>query len=164
MVSLQDVLVYEAPLIRNITSSAGPLVLISGADVRTVLQLDRAGYVDFALLLGTDFSQRIKNVGPARALKFIREHGSIERVLEHEPQYPPRISPSEYLQQVQLARRVFQTLPPTPDGALLQQGEVDEGAVRAILDKHHLHRYVGGDWDYKDALTGNYFSDDPIAA
>ncbi|KAI0819938.1 PIN domain-like protein [Trametes gibbosa] len=159
-----DVLVYEAPLIRNITSSTGPLVLISGADVRTVLQLDRAGYVDFALLLGTDFSQRIKNVGPARALRFIREHGSIERVLEHERQYPPRISESEYLQQVQLARRVFQTLPPTPDTALLQQGEVDVDAVWAILEKYHLHRYVAEDWDYGHALTGNYFSDDPVAA
>ncbi|KAL1949219.1 hypothetical protein VTO73DRAFT_11025 [Trametes versicolor] len=159
-----DVLVYEAPLIRNITSSSGPLVLISGADVRTFLQLDRPGYIDFALLLGTDFSQRIKNVGPARALKFIREHGSIERVLERERQYPPRIPEAEYLQQVQLARDVFQTLPPTPDRTLLQQGEVDEDAVLAILEKYGLSRYVQAeDWDYGQALAGNYFSDNPIA-
>ncbi|KAI0631087.1 PIN domain-like protein [Trametes polyzona] len=159
-----DVLVYEAPLLRNIASSTGPLVLISGADVRAVLQLDRARYIDFALLLGTDFSQRIKNVGPARALKFIREYGSIERVLEHERGYPPRMPPDEYLQQVELARSVFQTLPPTPDEALLERGDVNEEAVWAILDRHNLHRYVAEDRDYGQALAGNYFSDNPAAS
>ncbi|KAI0763113.1 PIN domain-like protein [Trametes elegans] len=158
-----DVLVYEAPLLRNIASSHGPLMLIAGADVRAALALDRARFVDFALLLGTDFSQRIKNVGPARALRFIREHGSIEHILEREPQYPPRESPGEYLRQVALARRVFETLPPVPDVALLQQGEIDESAVWAILDEYHLHRNVRDDWDYGQALAGNYFSDNPAA-
>ncbi|KAI8976722.1 PIN domain-like protein [Trametes punicea] len=158
-----DVLIYEAPLIRNVASSNGPLTLISGADVRAVLQLDRTRFIDFALLLGTDFSQRIKNIGPARALKFIREHGSIERVLEQEPQYPPRTAPEEYLQQIELARLVFQTLPPIPDVSLLQQGLPDEQAVWAILDKYDLHRYVAEDWDYGQALAGNYFADNPAA-
>lgn len=62
--------------------------MISGADIREVLQLTRASFVDFAFLLGTDFSQRIKNVGPARALRFIKEYGSIERVIEAETNYP----------------------------------------------------------------------------
>ncbi|KAI0366819.1 PIN domain-like protein [Pilatotrama ljubarskyi] len=159
-----DVLVYEVPLVRNIGSSTGPLVLISGANVRAALKLDRTQYIDFALLLGTDFSQRIKNVGPARALKFIREHGSIERVLEHERQYPPRVPPEEYLQQVELARLVFQTLPPIPEDAHLEQGKLDEQAVWAILDKYNLHRYVADDWAHQQALVGNYFSDDPAAA
>ncbi|KAJ8474025.1 hypothetical protein ONZ51_g7496 [Trametes cubensis] len=158
-----DVLVYDAPLVRNLASSTAPLVVISGADVRAVLQLDRDRFIDFALLLGTDFSQRIKNVGPARALKFIREHGSIERVLEHERQYPPRMPPAEYLQQVELARNVFQTLPPIPDPSLLHQGEVDEAAVWAIMDKYNLHRYIAEDWDYSQSLTGNYFADNPNA-
>ncbi|KAI0327229.1 PIN domain-like protein [Cubamyces sp. BRFM 1775] len=158
-----DVLVYDAPLIRNLASSTAPLVIISGADVRAVLQLDRGSFIDFALLLGTDFSQRIKNVGPARALKFIREYGSIERVLEHERQYPPRIPPAEYLQQVELARDVFQTLPPIPDPSLLQQGEIDEAAVWTLMDKYNLHRYVAEDWDHSQSLLGNYFADNPAA-
>ena len=78
-----------------------------------------------ALLLGTDFSQRIKNVGPQRALKFIREHGSIERVIERERKYSPRISEKSYLKQVEIARLVFQTLPPVPDTHLLQAKESD---------------------------------------
>ncbi len=70
----------------------------------------------------------------------------------------------EYLQQVQLARNVFQTLPPTPDRVLLQQGEVDEDAVLAILEKYGLSRYVEAeDWDCGQALAGNYFSDNHIA-
>ncbi|CDO70482.1 hypothetical protein BN946_scf184569.g25 [Trametes cinnabarina] len=159
-----DVLIYDAPLVRNVATGAAPLVLISGSDVRTVLQLDRARYIDFALLLGTDFSQRIKNVGPTRALKFIREHGSIERVLEHERQYPPRIPIDEYLEQIALARSVFNTLPPIPHSSLLQQGIPDEQAVWAILDRFGLRRYLADDWDYTRTLSGNYFADNPSAA
>jgi flap endonuclease-1 len=159
----QDVLVYEAPMIRNITNRAGPLVVVSGKDVRTVLQLDRASYVDFALLLGTDFSQRIKNVGPQRALKFIREHGSIERVIERETKYPPREPADTYLEQVELARVVFQTLPPVPDAELLQSKETDEQGVAEILQRFDLHRAAAYDWDYEAALNGNYFEDNPSA-
>lgn len=82
---IQDVLVYEAPMLRNITShkSSSPLTIISGPEVRSSLSLARSSYVDFALLLGTDFSRRIKNMGPTRALKFIQDYGSIEEILRN---------------------------------------------------------------------------------
>ncbi|THH21156.1 hypothetical protein EW146_g327 [Bondarzewia mesenterica] len=160
-----DVLVYEAPLIRNITSRKEPLTLIFGADVRQSLQLDRASYVDFVLLLGTDFSQRIKNVGPQRALKFIREYGTIEHILEKETQYPPRQPLDTYLEQVQIARAVFETLPPVPEARLMQQGECDDKLVWDILQKFGLTRLVAyEDWDSTVALEGNYFSDNPSAS
>ena len=69
-------------MIRNISNRKDPLTIVSGAKVRTTLELTRESFVDFALLLGTDFSQRIKNVGPARAYRFIKEYGSIERIIE----------------------------------------------------------------------------------
>ncbi|KII84254.1 hypothetical protein PLICRDRAFT_95239 [Plicaturopsis crispa FD-325 SS-3] len=156
-----DVLVYEAPLIRNITNRRGPLVVVNGSDVRTVLQLDRASYIDFALLLGTDFSQRIKNVGPQRALKFIRQYGSIEQVVEHEKQYPPRESMVEYLERVAVARLVFQTLPPIPDPELLRPGEIDDVQVLEILDRFGLSRMAMHEWNHESALAGNYFYDNP---
>jgi flap endonuclease-1 len=159
----QDVLIYEAPLIRNITNRQAPLLIISGTDVRTVLQLDRARYIDFALLLGTDFSQRIKKIGPTRALKFIREHGSIERVIEHETRYPLRIPAQTYLDQVEIARLVFQTLPPIPDVKFLQMRECDDGDVLEVLQRYGLYRAAVCDWDYSAALDGNYFEDDPSA-
>lgn len=140
------------------------MIVISGTDVRSRLQLDRAGFIDFALLLGTDFSQRIKNVGPARALRFIRAHGSIERVLQCEPRYPPRVDPTTYLAQVGLARAVFQTLPPTPDPELLQAGEYDEEQVIRVLGDYSLHRAVMEEFDHTSALSGNFFSDNPTSS
>lgn len=161
---VQDVIIYEAPLIRNLSNRGEPLVIIRGAEARSGLQLDRAGFVDFALLLGTDFSQRIKNVGPQRALKFIREHGSIERVLEHEQQYPPRIPLDAYLTQVARARLVFETLPPAPDVGALEPGTMDEDTVKAILRRYNLHREVSDPSEFQRILSGNYFQDDPSAS
>ncbi|GLB42353.1 putative PIN domain-like protein [Lyophyllum shimeji] len=160
-----DVLVYEAPLIRNLTNRNSPLTIVSGADIRTVLHLDRASFVDFALLLGTDFSQRIKNVGPARALKFIREHGSIERVIELEREYLPRIPREAYLAQVKAARMVFRTLPPVPEKRLLEQNVIDEAQVIEVLQRYGLGQVVmeHGEWDHGMALEGNYFNDNPSA-
>lgn len=156
-----DVLVYEAPMLRGITARESPILVIHGEAIRDTLQLDRASYVDFALLLGTDFSQRIKNVGPNRALKFIREYGSIERVVEQENRYPPRIPVADYLAQVGLARLVFQNLPPLPDIGLLHQTEGDPNAVSEIIQRYRLQRMLPGAWDAQTALAGNYFGDDP---
>lgn len=156
-----DVLVYEAPMVRGITARESPIVVVHGESIRETLQLDRAGYVDFALLLGTDFSQRIKNVGPNRALKFIREHGSIERVVELENKYPPRVPVADYLAQVGVARLVFQNLPPLPDIGLLHQTEGDPSAVSDIIQRYKLHRMLPGAWDTQSALAGNYFGDNP---
>ena len=158
--SSQDVLVYEAPLLRNITNRQSPLTLLSGAEIRQVLQLDRASYVDFALLLGTDFSQRIKNLGPHRAIKLIRAHGRIEHVIANEPKFTPRLPADAYLEQVEIARLVFETLPPIPDPKLLQPTEIDEALVATLLDKYGVHREAMV-WDFASALDGNYFNDDP---
>ena len=156
-----DVLVYEAPMLRGITARESPIVVVHGDAIRDTLQLDRARYVDFALLLGTDFSQRIKHVGPNRALKFIRQHGSIERVVQRENKYPPRVPVADYLAQVGVARLVFQNLPPLPDIGLLHQTEGDPDAVSEIITRYKLHRMLPGAWDTESALAGNYFGDDP---
>lgn len=136
-------------------------MLLSGAEIRQVLQLDRASYVDFALLLGTDFSQRIRNLGPRRAIKLIRAHRRIEQVIANEPKFIPRLPADAYLEQVETARLVFETLPPLPDPELLQPMESDESLVAALLDKHGVYREAMADWDFASALDGNYFNDDP---
>ncbi|KAI6040898.1 PIN domain-like protein [Pisolithus marmoratus] len=159
-----DVLVYGAPLLRNIANRDSPLVIVSGSDVYTSLELDRSQFIDFVLLLGTDFSQRIKNVGPQRALRFIKEYGSIERVVENEIKYPPRIPAAAYLAQVEVARMVFKTLPPIPATDLLQPSPEDPAAVSHIIQKCGLHRVLHESWDHEAALAGNYFNDDPSAS
>ncbi|KAF7344554.1 Flap endonuclease 1 [Mycena sanguinolenta] len=144
-----DVVIYEAPLIRNITNRASPLMLLSGSEIRAALELDRSSFIDFALLLGTDFSQRIKNVGPVRALKFIQQHKSIERVIEMEKKYKPRVPPAS------VSRR---------DAKLLEQVKDDE-ALSVVLQRFGLGKLLMEDevWHFEDALEGNYFADDPSA-
>ncbi len=134
-------------------------MILSGPEIREGLQLSRPRFVDFALLLGTDFSERIKNVGPARALKFIKEHGTIEAIVNKETKYPPRTNLDAYLEEVTVARNVFHTLPPVPQSAVEAKGQRNEAKVRAIMAKYNLAREVG--WDHETALTGNFFSDNP---
>ncbi|KAJ3826506.1 PIN domain-like protein [Lentinula raphanica] len=161
-----DVIIYEVPLIRNITSRQQPLLVISGTELRSMLKLTRAMFVDFALLMGTDFSQRIRQVGPRRALDFIRAHESIENVIEAETRFQPRGTKEEYLRQVNMARKVFQTLPPVPEDALESlrneeghSSKYDLSRVLFIMGKYGLSREV--DWDSEDALKGNFFDDNP---
>lgn len=75
----------------------------------------------------------------------------------------PRVPTEQYLQQVELAREVFATLPPPPESALCEQGAFDEEEVKAILDRYDLRRYAEVEWDYSRSLSGNYFADNPAA-
>ena len=40
-------------------------------------------FIDLCILCGCDYMEPIKGMGPKTALKLIREHGSIESVMEH---------------------------------------------------------------------------------
>jgi flap endonuclease-1 len=156
------VLVYGAPLLRNITNRDKPLLLISGSSVQSALCLDARAFVDFALLLGTDFAPRIRNIGPRRALQYIRKYGTIECILAEEKQYLPRVPLQVYLQAVHDAREVFVKLPPVPAAYLLEQKEYRVGEVATILGSHRLQRFLEPDV-LLGTLQGNYFNDNPAA-
>ena len=47
------------------------------------LDLTRAQFVDLCIMLGCDYCDSIRGVGPKTALKLIREHKSIEAILDH---------------------------------------------------------------------------------
>ena len=156
-------LVYGAPLLRNVTNKEKPLLLISGSEVRSALHLDGAAFVDFALLLGTDFAPRIRNIGPRRALQYIRKYGTIERILTEEKKYVPRARVSlQYLRAVRDARDVFVNLPPVPAPQMLEPKEYQEGEVATILELHRLQRFLEPD-ALLGSLEGNYFNDNPAA-
>lgn len=160
----QDVLIYGAPMLRNLTTRNAPLSLIYGADVPSTLQLSWDSFVDFALLLGTDFSRRIKNIGPMRALKLIQTHGSIENILERESQHIPwdRKAKAAYLAEIELARLVFRNLPEVPVHADLEMKASDGAVVNDLLTQYGLRREVmEEDWDFGAPLAGNYFDDSP---
>ncbi|RXW16487.1 hypothetical protein EST38_g9374 [Candolleomyces aberdarensis] len=160
-----DVLVYGATLMRNFASAHAPLELISGKDIQDRLELDRQAYIDFALLLGTDFSQRLKSVGPIRALNFIKEYGSIEDILNSETKYPPRSSHDEYINEIRAARSIFNSSPETPNPQNLPQVYRNEVAISSILSRYNLTNALldTGNLDYENALAGNYFADNPTA-
>lgn len=133
--------------------------------MRAELGLTRAAYVDFVLLLGTDFSQRIKNVGPMRAYDLIKTHGSIERVLaaiEDNPRYSLRVPPDAYLAQVQIARLVFATLPAVPAAESMMPLAKNDEEIKRLLRKYDLHDF-SSDSPLGAALTGNLFNDNPYA-
>jgi len=157
------VLVYGAPLLRNITSRDKALLLISGSEVRSALRLDAPSFVDFALLLGTDFAPRIRKIGPRRALQYIHKHRTIEHILTEEKQYLPRVPLQSYLGAVRAARDVFVRLPPVPPAHMLEPKEYRVEEVATILGSHHLQRFLEPDM-LLGSLQGNYFNDNPAAA
>ncbi len=89
-----DSLVFGAPiLVRNVTISGKRRLPSKGivinvqperirlADALAATGLTREQLVDFAILLGTDFNpDGFPGVGPATALKYLRQYGSLERV------------------------------------------------------------------------------------
>ena len=83
-----DCLLYGAPVLARYLTLTGrewlpaqrrsrPLVpeLIKLSENLTLLGITREQLVDVAILVGTDFNQGIKGIGPKRALKLVRDYG-----------------------------------------------------------------------------------------
>ncbi|KAI5925549.1 Rad27p/FEN-1 endonuclease-like protein [Camillea tinctor] len=81
-----DTLCFDSPvLLRHLTFSEQrkePIQEIHVAKVLEGLGMDRKQFVDLCILLGCDYLDPIPKVGPSTALKMIREHGSLEKVVE----------------------------------------------------------------------------------
>jgi flap endonuclease-1 len=145
------------------TDQRKPIIEIDSREILKALSLRREPFVDFALLLGTDFTSRLKNVGPVRALKFIREHGSIEEIVKTQTKYPPQSDLPEYLAQVELGREIFSSLPPVPSPDKLQQLPADEAGIHAVVERFGLSTEMPAEEEdfFTVALKGNYFGDNP---
>jgi flap endonuclease-1 len=59
-----------------------PLIpeLIKLSENLTLLGIAREQLVDLAILVGTDFNQGVRGIGPKKALKLVRDYGSIEQM------------------------------------------------------------------------------------
>ncbi|CEP22417.1 K04799 flap endonuclease-1 [Cyberlindnera jadinii] len=81
-----DTLCYKTPfLLRHLTFSEQrkePIQEIDVAKVLEALEMDQKQFVDLCILLGCDYCESIRGVGPVSALKLIKEYGTIEGVLE----------------------------------------------------------------------------------
>ncbi|EEP75693.1 DNA-repair protein rad2 [Uncinocarpus reesii 1704] len=81
-----DTLCFDSPiLLRHLTFSEQrkePILEIHLDRVLEGLGMDRKTFVDLCILLGCDYLDPIPKVGPNTALKLIRDHGSLEKVVE----------------------------------------------------------------------------------
>lgn len=60
-----------------------PVLDIDLQKVLVGLELSMEEFIDMCILCGCDYCDSIKGIGPTTALKLIREHKSLERVVEH---------------------------------------------------------------------------------
>ncbi|ODQ49496.1 hypothetical protein PICMEDRAFT_71042 [Pichia membranifaciens NRRL Y-2026] len=80
-----DTLCYSpAHFLRNVTAAEARKLKIEEFDIKKVLEgfdLDIHMFIDLCILLGCDYCETIKGIGPVTALKLIKEHKSIENVI-----------------------------------------------------------------------------------
>jgi flap endonuclease-1 len=83
-----DSLTFGSPiLIRGMSTSKGSknsaneLIQIDLKKVLDALGLTHEQFVDLCILCGCDYTNTIAGIGPVKALKYIKEYGTIEKVL-----------------------------------------------------------------------------------
>ncbi|KAL2853869.1 flap endonuclease 1 [Aspergillus pseudoustus] len=81
-----DTLCFDSPiLLRHLTFSEQRKEPIQEIHLDKALEgmgMDRNQFIDLCILLGCDYLEPIPKVGPNTALKLIREHGTLEKVVE----------------------------------------------------------------------------------
>ena len=82
-----DTLTFGAPvLLRHLTFSEArktPISQIHLSKALDGLEMSMDQFIELCLLLGCDYLEPIKGVGPKSALKLVREFESLDKVLEH---------------------------------------------------------------------------------
>lgn len=81
-----DTLCYSPThFLRNVTAAEARKLKVEDYDIKKVLEgfeMDINTFVDLCILLGCDYCETIKGIGPVTALKLIKEHGSIENIIK----------------------------------------------------------------------------------
>lgn len=81
-----DTLCYEPPyLLRHLTFAEARKMPIDEIQYATALEglgLDKSTFIDLCILLGCDYCETIKGVGPVTAFKLIKEHGSLDNIVK----------------------------------------------------------------------------------
>ncbi len=135
-----DSLLFGSPaLVRNLTITGRRKLprkqiyvniepeLIQLQEVISTLGVTREQLVDMAILIGTDFNEGVRGIGPKKALKLIKEHGTLERTLEAKGLNVPELSD---------VRRIFLE-PAVEDPGELRFGAPDVGGVVDMLCGEH---------------------------
>jgi len=96
------------------------------------LGIDGRQLIDLAILVGTDFNEGVRGIGPKKALKLVREHGSIEGM-------PAPVR--EPVEPVLHAIRELYLNPPVSREVEIHFGSCDRaGVVRFLCDEREFSR------------------------
>lgn len=94
-------------LLRNVRLSTPEVTAYDIGDILRELDLTFPQFVDFCILCGTDFASTIYSIGPVKAYRLIRSHGTIEGVVAALRDTPGRHTSSLDTFEFQRARNVF---------------------------------------------------------
>lgn len=141
-----DCLLYGSPiLIRNLTSSQKRKLPGKEAYTRVYPKLIRLKpnfvkmginqkqLVDMSILIGTDYNEGVKGIGPKISLKLIKKSGNIENALStYGGENPPTFDEIEEI------RRIFLTPEITNDYDIKWALPNNEKVIKILVDKHYF--------------------------
>lgn len=142
-----DSLLFGAPRLVRFLSVSGKEFLPSQGTFRPIVpetimldellagwRITRSGLVDLAILVGTDFNEGIKGIGPKKALALVQRYGRIEDM-------PAEIRDSlGDIEEINEVRQIF-LHPDVTDVFDREQREPDlAGIVRFLCDEHEFGR------------------------
>ncbi|TFL02760.1 PIN domain-like protein [Pterulicium gracile] len=82
-----DTLTFKTPILyRHLTTSEArkqPILEVNLEKALEGLEMDMETFIELCILLGCDYLDPIKGVGPKSALKLIRDHGNLKNVMAH---------------------------------------------------------------------------------
>lgn len=128
-----DSLLFGAPvMIRNISAPRrkAQLELVAFTELAEKHGITREELVDIAILIGTDFNSGIKGIGVKRALKLIKKHHTIERLLNESAIEIAQI------ENYKLIRSIF-LQPAVNESYEIAWGTPDEDKVKEFLCEEH---------------------------
>jgi flap endonuclease-1 len=130
-----DSLLFGAPRLLRFLTLSGKEFLPSQGTFRPIvpelievdrlldeLRISREQLVDLAILVGTDFNEGIKGIGPKKALKLVQQHGRLEAMPEYIDQ----------LGDVDAVRRIFLE-PDVSTDYQITRGTPDFAGIKAFL-------------------------------
>ncbi len=136
LVSSQDYdsLLFGAPImIRNLSAprKKAKLEVIELKELEEKHGITREELVDLAILVGTDFNPGMKGIGVKRALKLIKKHLSIEKLIAESEK-----EKIEGIENYELVRNIF-LHPDVNESYEIKWGTPDEGKVKEFLCEEH---------------------------
>ncbi len=98
-----------------------------------ILGIKHRQLVDMAILIGTDFNEGIKGIGPKKSLNLIKKNGNVENALA-------TIGSEDALSfdEIKEIRKIFLEPNTTDDYTLEWPGSDNEKVIKILCDNHHF--------------------------